>query len=103
MGASESKSLFNDIMDVYGLKNDKEAKNWRKMRLSQLKEINQNTKNAENNIGELTHHGKLQNTGNRNTVNNAIRYKNGATRKKEKIIEAFKTNMKRIAKTKKNK
>ena len=90
------KKELQSIMKEYGLEKDKEAKNIKKIRSSQIDEIHTNVKNAEAELYEITNRKNNPYTNYKSLYNNSKSILKNSVSKEENLVKRFEKDLQRI-------
>lgn len=99
---STYKKELQSLIKEYGLEKDKEAKNMKQIRSSQLNEINENLKNAEAELYEITNRNNLRNQSYKSLYNNSKNIVENSESKQENLVKRFEKDLVRIIQERSN-
>ena len=99
---STYKKELQSLIKEYGLEKDKEAKNMKQIRSSQLNEINENLKNAEAELYEITNQNNLRNNSYKSLYNNSKNIVEKTASKQENLVKRFEKDLARIIQERSN-
>ena len=99
---STYKKELQSLIKEYGLEKDKEAKNMKQIRSSQLNEINENLKNAEAELYEITNRKNLLNQSYKSLYNNSKNIVENSESKQENLVKRFEKDLVRIIQERSN-
>ena len=99
---SSYKKELDSLIKKYGLEKDKEAKNMKQIRSSQIDEINQNIGNAEAELYEITNRNNLRNNSYKSLYNNSKNIVEKSVSKQGNLVLRFEKDLQRIIQERSN-